>query len=183
MPMVLIPLAQGCEELEAVTLIDLLRRANIHVITASLDKNPVKCARDTVILADTTLAEVIEQDFDLLVLPGGLPGADNLNADPRIHQLIDRLSKSNKLIGAICAAPKVLVTNGILNGKKATAYPASLDLLDTSNIELSNAAVQIDGNVITSKGPGTAIDFALTLIELLLGSEARLKVEKPLHRN
>ncbi len=183
MPKVLIPLAQGCEELEAVTLIDLLRRANIHVTTAILDKNPVKCARDTVILADTTLAEVIEQDFDLLVLPGGLPGADNLNADPRIHQLIDRLSKSNKLIGAICAAPKVLVTNGILNGKKATAYPASLDLLDTSKIELSNAAVQIDGNVITSKGPGTAIDFALTLIELLLGNEARLKVEKPLHRS
>ncbi len=183
MPTVLIPLAQGCEELETVTLIDLLRRANIHVITASLDEKPVKCARDTVILADTTLAEVIEKDFDLLVLPGGLPGADNLNADSRIHQLINQQSKSNKLIGAICAAPKVLVTNGILDGKKATAYPSSLDLLDTSNITLTDAVVQVDGNIITSKGPGTAIDFALTLIELLLGNEAKLKVEEPLCRS
>ena len=178
----LIPLAQGCEDLEAVTLIDLLRRANIHVTTASLDEQPVTCARGTVILADTTLDEVLEKDFDLFVLPGGLPGADNLNADPRIHQLIDRLGKDNKLIGAICAAPKVLVTNGILEGKKVTAFPGSLAQLNTSNIELTDFAVQSDGNIITSKGPGTAMDFALTLIEMLLGSEARSKVEEPLQR-
>ncbi len=183
MPTVLIPLAQGCEELETVTLIDLLRRANIHVTTASLDDKPVTCARGTVILADTTLAKILLQDFDLLVLPGGLPGADNLNSDPRIHQLIDRLNIENKLIGAICAAPKVLLTNGILKDKKATAYPASLNHLDTSNINLTDAAVEIDGNVITSKGPGTAIDFSLTLIELLLGREARIAVEKPLQRS
>lgn len=182
-PTVLVPLATGCEELEAVTIIDILRRAEIKVTTASLIDEPVKCARGTVIIADTTLTEVLEGDFDLLVLPGGLPGADNLNADPRIHQLITRIANQGKHVAAICAAPKVLVTNGILDNKKATAYPRSLDKLDTSKVKLGNAAVQIDGNVITSKGPGTAMDFALTLIEILSGKEKRIAVEVPLCRN
>ena len=182
-PKVLIPLAQGCEDLESVTLIDLLRRANINVTTASLDNEPVTCARGTVIIADTTLDAVFTNNFDLLVLPGGLPGADNLNADPRIHQMIDRLAADGKYIGAICAAPKVLVENGLLDGKKATAYPNSLSAMNTSKVELSDVAVQIDGKVITSKGPGTAMDFALTLIEILLGKEARDEVETPLFRN
>lgn len=182
-PKVLIPLATGCEDLESVTLIDLLRRGNIEVTTASLDDKPVTCARGTVIIADTTLNEVINDSFDLMVLPGGLPGADNLNADPRIHQLITRLSNEGKLIGAICAAPKVLVENGVLNGKKATAYPGALNALDLSNVELNDKAIQIDGRVITSMGPGTAMDFALTLIELLIDKEARDKVEAPLYRS
>lgn len=182
-PRVLIPLAQGCEDLESVTLIDLLRRASINVTTASLDSKPVTCARGTVIIADTTLDSVLNNDFDLLVLPGGLPGADNLNADPRVHQIIERLAKENKYIGAICAAPKVLVENGLLDGKKATAYPNCLSAMDTSKVELTDAAVQIDGKVITSKGPGTAMDFALTLIEILLGKDARNDVEAPLFRS
>ncbi len=181
-PKVLIPLAQGCEELEAVTIIDLLRRAEIDVITASLSDEPVTCSRGTVIIADVLLDSILDDDFDLMVLPGGLPGADNLNADPRIHQLITRLSGDGKLIGAICAAPKVLVENGILDGKKATAYPGSLDTLDLSKITLNEEAIQIDGNVITSKGPGTAMDFALTLIEVLLDKQARNNVEIPLQR-
>lgn len=182
-PNVLVPLATGCEELEAVTIIDLLRRAEINVTTASLINEPVICSRGTVILADVTLDSVLNDDFDLIVLPGGLPGADHLNADPRIHQLITRLADQGKYVGAICAAPKVLVENGILDGKKATAYPGSLGALDTSKLELSEAAIQIDGNVITSRGPGTAMDFALTLIEILLGKEARNNVEIPLQRS
>lgn len=181
-PNVLIPLAQGCEELEAITLIDLLRRAEIQVITASLTNEPVKCARETVIIADFTLDEVLNDSFDLIVLPGGLPGADNLNADPRIHQIIDRFAAENKPVAAICAAPKVLLKNGILNNKKVTAYPGSLNAMDTSKITLNDKAVQIDGNVITSKGPGTAMEFALTLIEILLNAEARQQVEEPLQR-
>ncbi len=182
MPNVLIPLAQGCEELEAVTIIDLLRRANINVVTASLDDKPVNCARKTIIVADKTLDQVINDDFDLMALPGGLPGADNLNNDPRIHQLITRLNGEDKYIAAICAAPKVLATHGILDGKKATAYPGSLDALDTSNIQLGETPIEKDGKVITSRGPGTAMDFALSLIETLLGKEARDSVEKPLQR-
>ena len=182
MTKVLVPLATGCEELEAVTIIDLLRRAEIDVTTASLDDQPVICARKTVIIADTSLQDVLNDDFDLLVLPDGLPGADNLNNDPRIHQLITRLSNENKPVAAICAAPKVLLTNGILKGKKVTAYPGSLNALDSliksNNIELSDAPVEIDGNVITSRGPGTAMDFALALIEILLGKKARDRVEE-----
>lgn len=182
-PIVLIPLAQGCEELEAVTLIDLFRRAGIRVVTASLSDEPVKCSRETVIIADTTLDKVLNDAFDLIVLPGGLPGADNLNNDPRIHQIINRLAAENKPIAAICAAPKVLLENGLLDGKQATAYPGALNALDTSKIRLNDKPVQIDGNVITSKGPGTAMDFALTLIEILLDSEARKLVEEPLFRS
>lgn len=182
MPKVLVPMAPGCEELEAVTIIDLLRRADIEVITASLDDEPVTCSRGTTICADSYLGDVLNTDFDLMVLPGGLPGADNLNADPRIHQLITRLSNQGKYIAAICAAPKVLVENGILDGKKATAYPGSLSALDTSKIELNEDAIQIDGKVITSRGPGTAMDFTLTLIEVLLGKDARDQVEIPLQR-
>jgi len=180
---VLIPLAEGCEELEAVTIIDLLRRADINVTTASLIDEPVKCSRGTVIIADTTLEAVLENSFDLIVLPGGLPGADHLNADPRIHQIITRHADQGKLIGAICAAPKVLVNNGLLNGKQATAYPGSLNAIDTSQVELNDSSVQIDENIITSKGPGTAMDFALTLIELLLDKASRDAVENSLQRN
>jgi 4-methyl-5(b-hydroxyethyl)-thiazole monophosphate biosynthesis len=179
---VLIPLAQGCEELEAVTVIDLLRRAEIEVITAGLDDAPIKCARGTVIIADKNIDEVIDDQFDLIVLPGGLPGADNLNDDSRIHQLITRLASEDKYVAAICAAPKVLLKNGILNNKNATAYPGALSALDTSQINLNEEAIQIDGKVITSRGPGTAMDFALTLIELLLGKDARNQVEEPLKR-
>ncbi len=180
---VLVPLAQGCEELEAVTIIDLFRRAGINVVTASLSDAPIKCARGTVIIADALLNDVLEDSFDLIVLPGGLPGADNLNADARIHQVIDRLANEGKHIAAICAAPKILLTNGILNGKKATAFPGSLSELDTSQLALNDSPVQVDGKVITSKGPGTAMDFALTLIEKLQGKEAREQVETPLQRS
>lgn len=182
MPKVLVPLAEGCEELEAVTIIDLLRRAQIEVVTASLQPGPVTCSRGTVLLADQTLDEVMNQEFELVVLPGGLPGADHLNADPRIHQLIDRQAQQNRHIGAICAAPKVLVNNGILNGRKLTAYPGSLNALDTSQVNITGNAIETDGNIITSRGPGTAMDFALQLIETLLGKAARDQVEAPLQR-
>ncbi len=182
MPRALIPLAEGCEELEAVTLIDLLRRAQIDVTTASLRKGPVKCSRGVLLLADCALDEVMDQEFDLVVLPGGLPGADHLNADPRIHQLINHQAQQNRYIGAICAAPKVLVDNGVLNGRKLTAYPGSLDALNTSQVHITGTTVEIDGNIITSRGPGTAMDFALQLIETLLGKAAREQVEAPLQR-
>lgn len=182
MPNVLIPLAQGCEELEAVTLIDLLRRAGLNVITAGLDKQPVRCSRDTVLIPDTDLDSISAQTFDLVVLPGGLPGADHLKDDPRILQLLSRHAAAGRYVAAICAAPKVLAESGLLDHKHATSYPGALDsyLLDTT--QLTNADIEIDDKIITSKGPGTAMDFALTLIELLLGKEKRVEVEKPLCR-
>lgn len=179
---VLIPLAQGCEELEAVTIIDLMRRANIEVVTAGLDDQPVKGARSTVLVPDTQISEVVDRKFDMIVLPGGLAGAENLDSDPRIHALLHRMSKDGKYVAAICAAPKVLATAGLLEHKKATSFPGVLEKLALPSTELTTHAVQIDGTLITSRGPGTAMDFALKLIELLLGRKARDEVEVPLQR-
>jgi 4-methyl-5(b-hydroxyethyl)-thiazole monophosphate biosynthesis len=182
MARVLIPLAQGCEELEAVTIIDLLRRAGIEVITVGLDDQPVKASRGTVLVPDAVIDDMMDMDFDMMVLPGGLGGADRLNEDHRILNLLKRLSRQEKYTAAICAAPKVLATAGLLENRKATAYPGVLESLTLETTQLTDNTVQIDGKVVTSRGPGTAMDFALKLIELLLGTEARIDVEKPLQR-
>jgi protein deglycase len=177
---VLIPLAQGCEELEAVTIIDLLRRADISVVTAGLDAKPVTASRGTVIIPDTDLDTALQDDYDMVVLPGGLPGADHLDNDQRIKDILIKMANSEKFTAAICAAPKVLANAGLLDGKKATSYPGFLE--SANKTEISNDAVVIDGKVITSRGPGTAMDFALTLIESLAGKEKRDEVEKGLVR-
>jgi len=182
MTRVLIPLAQGCEELEAVTLIDLLRRAGIEVVTAGLEEGPVKCSRGVVLVPDTTLDEVSNDDFDMIVLPGGLPGSDHLQADPRVQALLKRMAQAGRYTAAICAAPKALASAGLLDGRQATSYPGVLEALQLPGTRLSEQPVVIDGKVITSRGPGTAMDFALTLIEQLEGKEAREAVEAPLMR-
>lgn len=183
MATVLVPLAQGCEELEAVTIMDLLVRAGINVISASLDGKPVTASRGTVLIASTTINKVKATDLDMIVLPGGLPGADNLNNDPYIHNLITQLNDVDKPIAAICAAPKILADAGLLNGKKATAFPGVLEELMIKNIKLLHSkAVVRDGNIITSKGPGTAMDFALELIAILCGAVKRKEIESGLQR-
>jgi 4-methyl-5(b-hydroxyethyl)-thiazole monophosphate biosynthesis len=176
MASVLVPLAQGCEELEAVTIIDLLVRAGVEVVSAGLDSAPVRASRGVVLIPDTTLEEALRRDFDMVVLPGGLPGANHLNDDPRIQALIKKMAAEGRYTAAICAAPKVLLNAGVLAGKRATSYPGSLDALDTSAIDYRQEAVVQDGKVITSRGPGTAIEFALTLIETLLGRAKRDEV-------
>jgi 4-methyl-5(b-hydroxyethyl)-thiazole monophosphate biosynthesis len=180
MARVLIPLAQGCEELEAVTVIDLLRRAGVEVVTAGLDDRPIRASRGTTLLADTTLDSVMDDDFDMLVLPGGLPGADHLDQDPRVHELLQRMSAGGRYTAAICAAPKVLANAGLLDGKQATSFPGVLD--DFPRVDAIAAPVVTDGRVITSRGPGTAMDFALDLIEKLAGRNTRDQVEEKLVR-
>lgn len=177
---VLVPLAQGCEELEAVTIIDILRRAKINVVTAGLDSQPVTGTCKTVLIPDTDLDTALQEDYDMVVLPGGLPGADHLQNDERIKDILIKMANSEKFTAAICAAPKVLANAGILDNKKATSYPGFLD--DTNKIEVSNEAVVTDGKVITSRGPGTAMDFALSLVESLEGKEKRDEVEQRLVR-
>jgi 4-methyl-5(b-hydroxyethyl)-thiazole monophosphate biosynthesis len=181
-PLVLVPLAQGCEELEAVTIIDLLRRAEVVVITASLDEKPIVASRGTQLIADTTLGQVLDLDFNMVVLPGGLPGADYLNEDPRIHEILKRTVANDKYVAAICAAPKVLASAGLLRNKKATAYPGVLEAMNNNSFKITGAAVEKDGNVLTSRGPGTAMDFALEIINCLLGNEKREQVETALQR-
>jgi len=179
---VLIPLAQGCEELEAVTIIDLLRRAGVDVTTAGLENGPVTCSRGVVLVPDTILEKVLDNDFDMVVLPGGLPGADHLNEDPRIIALLQQMAEKQKYTAAICAAPKVLASAGLLQGRQATAYPGVLEDLPLPDTQRRDAPVVVDGKIITSRGPGTAMDFALELIELLVGPEQRASVESGLVR-
>ena len=182
MPRVLIPLAPGCEELEAVTLIDLLRRAEIDVVVAGIEPGPVTASRGTVLVPDVELDDVLAENFDMIVLPGGLPGATNLDRDERIHDLLARQAAEERWIGAICAAPKVLANAGLLDGRDATSYPGAVIATDFPEVRLLEDPVVVDGRVATSRGPGTAMDFSLQLIELLVGAERRTAVESKLMR-
>ena len=180
---VLIPLAEGCEELEAVTVIDLLRRAQIKVVTAGLAEGPIRCSRGTVLVPDTTLDAVMERVFDMIVLPGGLPGAHHLDADERIHRLLQRHHAEDRFAAAICAAPKILAKAGLLTGRAATSYPGVVTMEDFPEVDVLNVPVVVHGKVITSRGPGTAMDFALQLIESLAGKAKRDEVETALVRD
>lgn len=181
-PLVLVPLAQGCEELEAVTITDLLTRAGINVVTAGLDQKTVIASRGMKLVADNLLDDVLEKDFDMIVLPGGLPGADHLNNDQRIQTIVKRLAANNKYTAAICAAPRILATAGLLEGKRVTSFPGALDNFPVNNLSYEESAVVVDDKIVTSRGPGTAMDFSLTLIELLMGKEKRDEVEAALQR-
>ncbi len=180
MPTVLVPLAQGCEEIEAVTIIDILRRANITVVCAGLDDKPVRASRGTVLIPDTTLDEALKLSFDMVTLPGGQPGTNNLKADVRILALLNDMAKHNKYITAICAAPSVLAAAGLLDGKHATSFPGALNTYP--KVLQQTQAIVEDGLIITSRGPGTAMDFALTLVERLAGKAKRQEVEAGLVR-
>ncbi len=180
MASVLVPLAQGCEELEAVTVVDLLRRAGVEVVTAGLDTQTVRASRGMMLVPDTTLDEALKRKYDMVVLPGGLPGADHLDRDRRIHELLLEMATTGCYTAAICAAPKVFANAGLLEGRKATSFPGALDSFD--GLDYRTDPVVQDGKVITSRGPGTAMDFALTLIENLLGKDKRDEVEGALQR-
>ena len=175
MKRVLVPLAEGFEELEAVTIIDILRRAGIEVVVASLAGSPVTGSHGIRLAADTPLAALVEQDFDMIALPGGMPGAEHLRNDPRIADFVRRLHDLGRPVAAICAAPMVLAAAGVLEGRRATSYPGFLE-------GGTGEAVVVDRNVITSRGPGTALDFALALVGELLGAAARHSVESRLER-
>jgi len=180
MPTVLVPLAQGCEEIEAITVIDILRRAGITVVSAGLDTQPVRASRGTVLIPDATLDTALKQSYDMVVLPGGQPGSNNLKADARILALLGNMAQQGKYIAAICAAPSVLAAAGLLDGKRATSFPGALDAFP--KVLQQAAAVVEDDKFITSRGPGTAMDFALTLVERLAGKSRRHEVETGLVR-
>jgi len=179
---VLVPLAAGFEELEAVTVIDLLRRAQIEVVTAGLEEGPVRASRGTVVVPDMVLDAVMGQEFDMIVLPGGQPGANHLDADERVHELLRRHHAQDRFAAAICAAPKVLANAGLLDGRSATSYPGAVTMQDFPQVKVIDVPVVVDGKVITSRGPGTAMDFALQLIELLVDKARRDEVEAALVR-
>src|SRR5262245_2302943 len=180
MKRVLVPLAEGFEELEAVTIIDILRRGGIEVVVASLGASPVTGSHGIRLAADTPLAALAEQDFDMVALPGGIPGAEHLKKDPLVTDLVRRMHGKGRPVAAICAAPMVLEVAGVLDGRRATSYPGFL--ADAAKTQVVGDAVVVDGGVITSRGPGTALDFALTLVEALEGTATRRAIESRLER-
>ena len=176
MAKVLMPLAAGFEEIEAIAVIDVLRRADIEVVLAGILPGPVEGAHNVNIFPDTTLDTINGDDFDMIILPGGQPGTDNLNANPNIHSHLREFAANEKLIGAICAAPIVLASAGLLTGKRVTCYPSYQDRLDGGIYE--EMPVVGDGNLITSRGPGTAIQFALAIVTRLAGRETSDAISK-----
>ncbi len=183
MPRVLLPLAEGFEEIEAVTIVDLLRRAGIEVCTASLGDLRVTGSHGITVVADATLDEAARGEFEMIVLPGGMPGADHLKNDDRVVALLRRFAAQGRYTAAICAAPGVLAHAGLLEGREATSFPGFLRADSAPGVRLSEAPVVVDGKVVTSRGPGTAIDFSLALIELLLGKDAAASVGGRLQRS
>ncbi|MGD1076241.1 MAG: DJ-1 family glyoxalase III [Thermodesulfovibrionales bacterium] len=176
MPRVVVPLADGFEEVEAMAIVDVLRRADIDVVIAGLHAGPIESARRVRVLPDTTIDTIREADFDMIVLPGGQPGSDNLNADPRVKDLLRDFYTKGKLTGAICAAPYILASAGILEGKRVTSYPTYRDRLGNSMYEES--IVVEDANIVTSKGPGTALHFGLAIVEKLKGKETAIAIKE-----
>jgi len=176
MPNVAVLLADGFEEVEAMAIVDVLRRADIKVVMAGLHEGPVESARKVKVLADTTIDTINENDFDMLVLPGGQPGSDNLNADKRVRELVRSFHDKGKLTGAICAAPYVLANAGILEGRNATAYPSYSNKL-CGAIYNENVVVE-DGNILTSRGPGTALCFGLAIVKKLSGADKAQKIKE-----
>lgn len=176
MPRVAVILADGFEEVEAMAVVDVLRRAEIETVIAGLHAGHIASARKVKVIPDTVIDTVKPDDFDMIVLPGGQPGSDNLNADVRVKELIKSFSLKGKLTGAICAAPYVLANAGVLKGKRVTSYPTYKDRLGGAVYE--EKTVVSDGNVLTSRGAGTALNFGLAIVERLMGREKAQKIKE-----
>lgn len=178
----LVLIADGSEEIEAVTVIDILRRAGIEVVVAGLSDDPITASRGVRLIPDRTLDGLQVTDFDVLVLPGGNGGTEAFEADDRVQAMIKAAASADMFLAAICAAPRALHKAGVLTGKRVTSYPGALDKHDGTYTYVEEAVVR-DGNLITSRGPGTALDFALSLVDRLGGYSARRAVEAPLIRS
>lgn len=156
-------LTNGFEEMEALGTVDILRRGGIEVTTVSITANPVVTgAHNVPVTADTTLEKVNLTDADALVLPGGMPGASNLNDSEAVKEALLQQYRDNKIVAAICAAPMVLGGLGLLKGRNATCYPGFEPKLIGANV--TGEAVEVSDNIITGKGPGLVINFGLALV-------------------
>lgn len=179
MKRVLVPLAAGAEEMETVIIVDVLRRAGLEVVMAGLDgRDPVVCSRNVRLLPDCALGEA-QGSFDAIVLPGGAKGADNLAASKTVQGLLREYADAGKVVAAICAAPIALAAAGVGQGCALTSHPSVKERLLAFGRYQEDRVVW-DGKLLTSRGPGTAFEFALALIEELLGREAAEKVASPM---
>ena len=176
-------LAPGFEEIEALTVVDVLRRCDVRIDIAGFDSKFVEGAHDIKVIPDMHLDEINIENYDALILPGGAPGYVNLRNNTRVIELVKDAFKKGKLVAAICAAPCVLADAGILQGKKATIYPGMEDEIRKGGAEVKEDLVVQDGNIVTSRGPSTAILFAWKLGEILAGKEKVEQVSKRMLRD
>ncbi len=174
MKKILVPLAEGCEEMEAVILIDTLRRAQFEVVAAGLKAGPVTASRGVRLLPDTIIDQVQALDFDAIALPGGNRGVENLMADERVLTAIRALHGAGRWVCAVCAAPLVLQQAGVLEGRRVTCYPSAGEKLTVTR-RLADRVV-VDDHLITSQGPGTSVAFALEIVRRLGGAELAERV-------
>lgn len=166
MKKILVLLATGFEEIEALSVVNVLRRANVICDMGTLDRDYVKGTHNIEIKSDVNINNIDIDEYDGVVLPGGLPGAYNLRDSKKVREIVQKLNNDKKIIGAICAAPEALESFDILNGKKCTSYPGFIQ--DKNNVEyIENDIVVEDENIITSRGPATAIEFALEILRKL----------------
>lgn len=168
--MIYVFLAQGFEEVEALAPIDLLRRCGKEVITVGVNDNIIVGSHNIPIVTDTITQEIkLDDTLEMIVLPGGMPGTINLENNPAVQEAIDFCVKNDKFIGAICAAPSILGHKGILKNKKAVCFEGFENQLEGADI--SKDSVMADGNIITARGAGVAIQFGLKLVEVLISKE------------
>lgn len=171
---VLVPIADGIEEIEAVCIIDTLRRSGAVVTVASVKALRITASRGLKLIADAQIADCTGKEFDVIALPGGMPGAEHLRDSKELEAMLKEQKQSGRIFAAICASPAIVfVHHGLLAGKKATCYPSFQDKLESVDTE---SQVVVDGNCVTSCGPGTALMFALKLVELLFGREKSCQI-------
>ncbi|NLW84185.1 MAG: DJ-1 family protein [Phycisphaerae bacterium] len=163
---ILIAIADGTEELEAITLIDVLRRAGANVTVASVGDLQVTTSHGVKLTADVTIADCRGREYDCIVLPGGMPGAEHLRDSTPLVELLKTQKQRGGWYAAICAAPAVVLAHHGLLGKKATCYPSFADRLPDQS--MAHHRVVVDGRCITSQGPGTALEFALELVRRVI---------------
>ena len=172
--MIVTLLANGFEEIEALAPVDILRRAGLDVKTCSIGEREVIGAHGIRVLADLTEDELDISKVDMLILPGGMPGATNLDASPLTDALINEVTSKSGRLAAICAAPLVLGRRGLLKGKRATCYPGFEDEL--LGATATGEGVVTDGNITTAKGMGVALEFAKELVRLTLGEKKAAEI-------
>jgi len=172
MPTAILLLAEGAEEMETVISADVMRRAGIEVTIAGVDgTESVVCSRNVVIKPDSKLSEAASKEYDAVVCPGGLKGAERLAASEAVGKLLKKQEARGHLIACICAAPLALKSHGIGKGKKITSHPSVDSQLKDAGYTYSEDRVVVDGKLITSRGPGTTFEFALKIVEHLCGKE------------